>query len=99
MNKLVKFCLSKELQAFLNQYPADASETAFAKGIPATEANHRIIDMIAKVIPLRRRYRGQSKPWYRRPTAFVHRQWADTIALYPKTQFGPNGYTWMGEKI
>ena len=95
----IKFCLSKDLQNFLNQYPADFGEGSFAKGIPATEANHRIIDMIAKVIPLRRRYRGNSKPFYDRPSAFVHRRWADTIALYPKTEYGPNGYTWMGEKI
>lgn len=97
MNKLIKFCLPIDMQNFLNQYPANENEVAFAKGIPATEANHRIIDMVAKVVPLRRRYRGNSKPFYDRPKAFVHRQWADTIALYPK--FGPDGYTWMGEKI
>lgn len=99
MNKLIKFCLPKDIQDFLNQYQAPDSEIAFAKGIPATEANHRIIDMIAKIVPLRRRYRGNSKPFYDRPSAFVHRKWADTIALYPKTEYGPNGYTWMGDKI
>jgi hypothetical protein len=99
MNRLVRFCLSKDLQEFLNLYQAPDGEVAFAKGIPATEANHRVIDMIAKVVPLRRRYRGHSKPFYDRPSAFVHRRWADTIALYPKTEYGPTGYTWMGEKI
>jgi len=99
MNKLIKFCLPIDMQNFLKQYPSSENEVAFAKGIPATEANHRIIDMIAKVIPLRRRYRGNSKPFYDRPQAFVHRQWADTIALYPKVKFGSDGYTWMGENI
>lgn len=76
--------LPNDLRKWIAQYPAHANETAFAKGIPATPANHRIIDMIARKVPLRRRYRGNSKPWYDRPTAFVHRQWADTIALYRK---------------
>jgi hypothetical protein len=95
----VKFCLSQDLQKFLNQYMGHSNESAFAKGIPNTEANHRIINTIAKSLPLRRRYKGHSKPWYQRPASFVHRQWADTIALYPRTQYGPNGYTWMGDKI
>jgi hypothetical protein len=99
MNKLIKFCLPKDMQKFLEQYPASDNEVAFAKGIPATEANHRIIDQLSRIVPLRRRYRGNSKPLYDRPVSFVHRRWADTIALYPKTEYGPNGYTWMGEKI
>ena len=99
MNKLIKFCLPKDMQDFLKQYPAPDVETAFAKNIPATESNHRMIDQLSRIVPLRRRYRGRSKPWYDRPSAFVHRKWADTIALYPKTEYGPNGYTWMGEKI
>lgn len=99
MNRLIKFCLPKDLQEFLDRYEAPEGEVAFAKKIPATEANHRIIEMIAKIVPLRRRYRGNSKPWYDRPPAFVHKKWADTIALYPKTEYGPNGYTWMGDKI
>ena len=99
MNKFIKFCLDKNLQGFLDQYEAPEGEVAFAKNIPATEANHRIIEMIAKTVPLRRRYRGNSKPWYDRPSSFVHKKWADTIALYPKTEYGPNGYTWMGEKF
>ena len=93
------FVMPIDLKSWLNNYPSPECEIAFAKGIPNTEYNHKIIDRLAKIIPIRRRYRGNSKPGYRRPGAFVHKSQADTIALYPKMEFGPNGYTWMGTKI
>jgi len=94
MDKLTKFCLPLDMQKWLNQYPAPDCEVAFAKGIPNTEANHQMINQLAAIVPLRRRYRGNSRPGYRRPIAFVHRFAADTIALYPKLQFNNNQYHW-----
>ena len=76
-----------DLVKWLEQYPAHENETAFAKGIPNTPENHEKINKIAKIIPLRRRYRGHSKTFYRRPRDFVHKQFADTIALYEKITF------------
>jgi len=35
-----------------------------------------------KVKPLRIRYRGNSKPGYRRPRDYVHMAYADTFAIY-----------------
>jgi len=76
-----------DLVSWLKQYPAKENENAFAKGIPNTPENNEKINEIAKIIPLRRRYRGHSKTFYRRPRDFVHKQFADTIALYEKITF------------
>ncbi len=74
--------LPRDLRLWLGKYPAPDSETAFAKGIPATVENHMMIDAVSKHIKLIRRYRGHSKDSYKRPTAYVHRHWADHISLY-----------------
>ena len=83
-NKFSHFSLGTDMINWLEQYPSHSNETSFAKGIPNTEVNQSIIDRIAKFVPLRRRYRGNSKPGYRRPRDFVHKEFADTIALYEK---------------
>ena len=99
IDPLIKFCLPEEIQGWLNQYKSPESECSIAKGIPNTEYNNQLIDRLSKIIKLRRKYRGSSKPGYNRPGAFCHKNYADTIALYPRTEYGPNGYTWMGAKI
>ena len=99
IDRLKHFVMPQDLKDWLELYPAHENEMAFAKGIPNTEYNHKVIDRLSKIVPIRRRYRGNSKPGYDRPAAFVHRAMADTIALYPKTQYGPEGYTWNGNRI
>ena len=84
MDRLKHFVMPQDLKEWLYKYPAHENETAFAKGIPNTEYNHQLIDRLAKIVPIRRRYRGNSKPGYRRPRDFVHKDMADTIALYSK---------------
>jgi hypothetical protein len=84
MDKLVKFCLDKELQVWMKQYKAPAGERAFAKDIPNRWYDHQMANKLAKVIQIRRKYRGSSSVYYRRPTAYCHKQWADRFALYER---------------
>ena len=84
MDKFIKFCLPLELQNWLNQYKAPGYEYAFAKDIPNTLYNHQITNRIAKIVPLRRKYRGKSRYGYTRPRDFCHKRGADRFALYFK---------------
>ena len=82
IDRLVKFCLPLEMQTWLNQYKAPGYEYAFAKDIPNTLDNHKMTNRLARIIPLRRKYRGKSRYGYTRPSAFCHKKFADRFALY-----------------
>ena len=82
MDRLIKFCLPLEMQNWLNEYKAPGYEYAFAKDIPNTLDNHKMTDRLAKIIPLRRKYRGKSRYGYTRPSSFCHKGGADRFALY-----------------
>ena len=82
MDKFIKFCLPLELQTWLNRFKAPGYEYAFAKDIPNTVDNHKMANRIAKIVPLRRKYRGASRYGYTRPSAFCHKKFADRFALY-----------------
>ena len=84
MDRLIKFCLPIEIQKWLNQYPAPGYEYAFAKDIPTTKYNFMMTEKLAKIIPLRRKYRGKSRYGYTRPRDFCHKEGADRFALYFK---------------
>jgi hypothetical protein len=43
-------------------------------------------DRLAKVVKIRRKYRGPSTETYRRPTAYCHKAQADRFALYERNQ-------------
>lgn len=92
MDRLKYFFMPQDLKDWLELYPSPEDENSFAKKIPNTDYNNIIINQLSKIIPIRKRYRGNSKPGYRRPVAFVHKEMADTIALYPK--IGINSYPW-----
>lgn len=64
-------------------YPSHKNELSLAKGIPM--AWLKLLYLYSKrVSPLRFRYRGKSKPNYRRPSAFVHKEFADSFAIYER---------------
>ena len=84
MDRLVKFCLPLDLQAWLKQYQAPQCENALVKDIPNTIDNHMMANQLAKVIQIRRKYRGSSSVYYRRPASFCHRGFADRFALYER---------------
>ena len=90
LDPLQLFCLPVWIQNFIKQYPAPASERAFAKNIPVTEENMATIKRIAQVIPIIRRWRGSSRylkefgqpPYYNRPHAYCQKQGAERVSLY-----------------
>ena len=84
MDRLVKFCLPLDLQGWLKQYKAPLHESAFAKDIPNSWFNHQMAKRLAKVVKIRKKYRGRSWGGYRRPSAFCHRQFADRFAIYER---------------
>lgn len=91
MDRLLKFCLPKDIQAWLDQYKAPSNESAFAKDIPNNWYNHQMANRLAKVVKIRKKYRGSSifieegkVCVYSRPTSFCHRQFADRFAIYER---------------
>ena len=84
IDRLIKFCLPLEMQNWLNLYKAPGYEYAFAKDIPNTLDNHKMTDRLSKIVPLRRKYRGPSTEFYRRPGSFCHKEQANRFALYFK---------------
>ena len=84
MDRLIKFCLPKDLQAWLDQYKAPSCESAVAKDIPNSFYNHKMASRLAKVVRIRKKYRGKSRYGYTRPSAFCHRKFADRFAIYER---------------
>ena len=84
MDRLIKFCLPKDLQGWLDQYKAPSCESAFAKDIPNTLDNHQMASRLAKVVKIRKKYRGKSRYGYTRPGAFCHKEFADRFAIYER---------------
>ena len=92
MDRLVKFCLPLDLQAWLKQYKAPTHESAFAKDIPNSLENHQMASRLAKVVKIRKKYRGASVftinddrvKVYSRPSAFCHKKFADRFAIYER---------------
>jgi len=84
MDRLVKFCLPKDIQDWLKQYKAPTYESAFAKDIPNSWYNHEMAKRLAKVVKIRKKYRGKSRYGYTRPSAFCHKEWADRFAIYER---------------
>jgi hypothetical protein len=68
----------------LKQYKAPAGERAFAKDIPNRWYDHQMASRLAKVVKIRKKYRGGSWGGYRRPASFCHRGFADRFALYER---------------
>ena len=63
------------------QYISHPNEFSIAKGIPMKYLSF-FKEFSKKVKPLRIRYRGKSKPGYRRVSSFCHMAYADTFAIY-----------------
>ena len=66
MDRLIKFCLPKDIQVWLDQYKAPKYESAFAKDIPNSLENHQMASRLAKVVKIRKKYRGGSWGGYSR---------------------------------
>ena len=55
MDRLIKFCLPKDIQVWLEQYKAPENEMAFAKDIPNSWYNHMMAKQLAKVFRIRKK--------------------------------------------
>ena len=84
IDRFIQFCLPLEMQTWLKQYKSPGYEYAFAKDIPNTLDNHKMTNRLSKIVPLRRKYRGPSTEFYRRPASYCHKEQADRFALYFK---------------
>ena len=96
LDPLQIFALPVWVQEFIKKYPARGKERAFAKDIPVNDENMAIIDRIAKVIPIIRRWRGSSRylgskgpgeemdmaNYYDRPVAYCQKRGAERVSLY-----------------
>ena len=91
LDPLQIFALPVWIQEFIRKYPAKDRERAFAKDIPVNDENMAIIDRIAKVIPIIRRWRGSSRymgeigdmaDYYDRPVAYCQKRGAERVSLY-----------------
>ena len=73
--------LKKVGNSLAKKYQSTKFECSIAKGIPMKYLS-LYKEFSKKVKPLRIRYRGNSKPGYRRPRDYVHMSYADTFAIY-----------------
>ena len=81
MDELEAFVKFPQFYPFLKKYDA-GSEQALAKQIPLTADNVAIIDAMAKVIPIIRRYRGpRLRGGYMRE---CHKQDAERVSIYAR---------------
>lgn len=77
--------LTRRMVKFLNKYASPQHEHSIAKGIPLTEENIAMVEVIAMVLPIRRRYRGprchrNDGSW--RQQSYCLKRDATSIALY-----------------
>ena len=66
--------------ALLESFRSPGYETSEFKGIPMV-----LYRKVTRLLPMkdrRIRFRGKSKPGYVRPAMFVHKDFADTFAVY-----------------
>ena len=73
--------IKKAANILAKKYQAHPNEVGIAKGIPMKYLP-LFKEFSKKVKPLRFRYRGNSKPGYRRDPSYVLLNYADSFAIY-----------------
>ena len=71
---------NKKTIALLEKYRSPESHESMFKGIPIS-----LYDTVTRLLPRKNRrikFRGTSKPGYRRPRAYTLKAMADTFAIY-----------------
>ena len=72
----------------LNDYKCvEKYESGIYKGIPMEYRNHPKVQELMKTRLFTVRYRGKSKPYYNRPVDFCHKDYAETFAIYPYSNY------------
>ncbi|MBI33587.1 MAG: hypothetical protein CMD98_06945 [Gammaproteobacteria bacterium] len=71
---------NKEDISLLEKYRSPSSHESMFKGIPM-----ELYEKVTRLLPMkdrRIRFRGKSKAGYVRPVMYVHKDFADTFAIY-----------------
>lgn len=71
----------------LENYRCPDYESGLYKGIPMEYRNHPKVQELMRTRLFTVRYRGNSKVGYDRPKDFVHKDKADTFAIYPYSNY------------
>lgn len=72
------FVMPTEIKQWINQY-SSSTEGSLVKQVPLTEVNKNMIDRIAKIVPIVRRYRGpRAKNRHRE----CHKHLAERVSVY-----------------
>ncbi len=67
----------------LNNYKSPKNESSLFKGIPIEERQNPKVRELMKTRFFSVKYRGKSKPNYQRDQSYIHKEFADTFAIYP----------------
>ena len=76
-----------ELMINLFDYKSPDSEASIFKGIPISERQNPVVRELMKSRLFSVRYRGTSKDNYDRPQDYCHKEYADTFAIYPHSNY------------
>ena len=79
----------------LNNYKSPKNESSLFKGIPIEERQNPKVRELMKTRFFSVKYRGKSKPNYQRDQSYIHKEFADTFAIYPYS--GYPEYATFGE--
>ena len=72
------FCMPQDIKDWINRYDS-GTEGSLVKQVPLTDFNKNMIDRIAKIVPIVRRYRGpRAKNRHRE----CHKQNAERVSVY-----------------
>ena len=72
------FCMPQDIKDWIGRYDS-GKEGSLVKQVPLTEANKNMIDRIAKIVPIVRRYRGpRTKNRHRE----CHKRNAERVSVY-----------------
>jgi len=66
------------------KYDSPDYENSIYKGIPIQHRHNPVVEKFLKGGKYRIKYRGTSKPGYRRPQSNTIKEYADTFAIYPR---------------
>ena len=86
LDPLKKFVMFPEFGDWLKKYDS-GTEQSLVKQVPLTDKNKNIIDKIAKIVPIIRRYRGSSRVlpngiFYKRPREHCTKVGAERVSIY-----------------
>ena len=71
----------------LEIYKSPENESSSFKGIPMSERQNPAVRELMKTRLFSVKYRGKSKAGYQRPQCYIRKEFADTFAIYPYSNY------------